>query len=138
MEITEIASLTPVAPQLNELDLQDQALRDQLIGRRRHLGSLALKFYHMGGTWGDLFKGAGFHVQNCRHNGPLGRHSSVLEAGLRDGPPMFNHERFRRPCRGFGKGDFNTTPGYIVHDLCNLAGDYLVRIGKGEKIETRG
>ena len=60
------------------------SLRAELRGRRRHLGNLALKFFHRGASWDDLgrflkdffeeqhFKGVGFSVQECRHNGPSG------------------------------------------------------------------
>lgn len=136
----------PAAAPLLADDYIDPTTRAELVGRRRHLGNLALKFYRRGGTWGDLgrflkgffdgherFKGKGFHIQDCRHTS--GRHGRIIQDGLRAGNPVFADIKFRRPCMGFGKGDFNTTPGYIVHDLCNRAADYLSSIGKGRLLE---
>ena len=86
---------------------------DDYQGRRKHLGRLALIFYHRRGSWQDLgnflealferpnpaFKGKGFHVQSCRHS-PGGLHYDTLQAAAvaQPGHPVFNHERYWRVC----------------------------------------
>jgi hypothetical protein len=114
-------------------------------GRKKHLGRLALVFYHRGATWQDLGtfledlfsgalhkKGKGFHVQKCRH-APSGRHYGVLQSAAQapDQYPMFNHDRYSHPCLSFGKGERGKATGMIVSDICTRARVFLESIGKG-------
>lgn len=123
------------------------------VGRGKHLGRLALVFYHRAATWkefGDfleaLFNGRLhrrannlFREQKCRHN-VSGRHHTVLQASAldQDQYPMFNHYRYSQYCLSFGKGDKNKNPGFVVSDTCQKARDYLAGIGKGVKIRGLG
>ena len=59
----------------------------------------------------------------------------MIQAGLRAGLPVFNSNRFKQPCRGFGQGERNKSPGFVAHDLCIRAEQYLERVGKGKKLE---
>lgn len=122
---------------------------EELSGRRKHLGRIALIFYHRGGTWQDFglflerfFAGSlhvkktgtvYFHEQKCRRN-TSGRHHAFLQSGRTqpDQYPMFNHERYSRPCLSFGKGEEGKNTGFVVSDVCTRARKFLESIGKGE------
>jgi hypothetical protein len=131
----------------------DPSPGEDFVGRKKHLGSLLLPFYHRGATWGDFgrflevfFRGdlhvrkGGhllFHEQKCRHNSG-GKHFSALD-NSRKFPqeyPMFNAVRYTRPCISFGKGEVGKNPGFIVFDTVLKAKAFLESINKGEKIEN--
>lgn len=123
------------------------------VGRGKHLGRLALVFYHRGGTWkdfggflnalfnGDLHQKGGnlFVEQKCRHN-VSGVHHVALQSAAQspDQYPMFNHYRYAQPCLSFGKGDKNKNPGFVVSDTCQKARMFLASIGKGVKLRGTG
>jgi len=125
----------------------DSAGGEDPLGRSKHLGRLAQIFYHRGATYSDLgtfldllFQGhilkerkgsKGFFVQGCRH-GPPGEHHVYLHDPANAG--VFNHERYRRGCLSYGKGEHKKNPGIVVHSICARAREYLEGIGKGEKL----
>lgn len=123
-------------------------------GRGKHIGDLLLPFYHRGACWQDwgtfldeLFKGnlhvkksnhLGFHDQQCRHHPVVGQHRAVMDEAR--GPkseqyPTLAHHRFGRPCRAFGAGEINKTPGFVVADTVVKAKAFLKQVGKGGKLE---
>jgi len=124
---------------------------DYMEGRGKHLGQLGLVFRHRGGTWGDfgqflrtLFSDSPSRgavattapvIIDCRHN-PGGRHHPILTASTQNPQayPMFNHERYSRPCTGLGSFELGKNPGWVVADLCTRAQRFLQSIGKGGTI----
>lgn len=128
--------------------------RDELVGRGKHLASLAQVFRHRHGTWADfglflkqLF-GEGQGTTSavtapsqvpCRHNHG-GRHHALLRASIEEplSYTMFDHERYRRPCVSIGSFDINKNPGLVVTDLCVKANRFLLSIGKGDEAGPAG
>lgn len=128
--------------------MADDSSLEDATGRRKHLGRIAPIFYHRGATWGDFgcflenfFRGnlhvkktgtVYFHEQKCRHNAS-GCHHALLQSSreLPDQYPMFNHERYTRPCLSFGKGEEGKNMGFVVSDVCTRARKFLESIGKG-------
>jgi hypothetical protein len=126
------------------------------VGRTKHLGQLALVFKHRHGTWSDfgqflkhLFQDsprAGriatvplVRMVACRHNDG-GRHHTILTdcAQNPSNYPMFNHERYTRPCISIGAFEDKKNPGLVVADLCTKAKDFLLSIGKGDPRQESG
>lgn len=125
-------------------------------GRSRHLAELAMVFRHRHGTWADfgqflkaLFGDAPHngeieqvpvhHLSQCRH-APAGRHGGVLlqVAQAPSSYPMFDHERYTRPCFGIGSFEQGKNPGLVMDDVCSKAAFFLRSIGKGDPDETSG
>ncbi|KAL7805340.1 hypothetical protein V8C26DRAFT_417977 [Trichoderma gracile] len=109
--------------------------RLEMTGRRKHLGDIALVFKHRGATWLDfgqflkgLFEGQGSGAVEvrCRHNSG-GLHHGVLADALRDPAayPMFDHERYGRPCIAIGTWEEGKNPGLVVADLCAKAAAFI-------------
>jgi len=126
-------------------------------GRRKHLGQLALVFKHRHGSWadfgqflkaifGDLPSSSQIATISqtrriiCRHNAG-GRNYDALVAAAH-GPvlqrPVFNHERYTRPCVTIGSFEEKKNPGLVVADLCNKANRFLQSIGKGDPEASTG
>ena len=126
------------------------------IGRRKHLGQLALVFQHRHGTWTDfgqflkhIFSDSPQYgsignvsqpvVPACRHN-PGGKHNPVL-ADCKQNPdryPAFDHERYTRPCISVGAFEEKKNPGLVVADICAKAKTFLLSIGKGDPRQATG
>jgi hypothetical protein len=124
-------------------------------GRRKHLGELALVFRHRHGTWADfghflraLFRDTseqpleGAPVMRdcgCRHTSG-GVHYPVLQA-VAANPllyPMFDNERYTRPCISIGAFEDKKNPGLVMDDVCQKASKFLKSIGKGDPDEPSG
>lgn len=129
--------------------MEGDGLGNDQVGRVKHLGQLAMVFRHRHGNWADFgnFLKLVFSsdqqegtraalvpaLVNCRHN-PGGKNWAVLEeASVNPGAyPMFDHERYSRPCISVGVFDDKKNPGLVVADLCNKARRFLSSIGKGD------
>jgi len=123
------------------------------VGRAKHLYSLLRVFQHRNGSWGDFGRflesiftdpsqgGRGLSATQitCRHNSG-GKHYGVLAAAAAqpENYPMFDHERYRRPCISTGAFEDGKNPGLVVADLCEKAGQFLSRIGKGDPEGYKG
>lgn len=120
-------------------------------GRYKHLGQLALVFKHRHGSWRDFGQFLKFIFGDlpgstqtatvlpireviCRHNNGGKHYESLL--GAAQGPlserPVFNHERYFRPCISTGAFEEKKNPGLVVADLCIKASRFLLSIGKGD------
>lgn len=75
----------------------------------------------------------------CRHNSG-GKHYEALVAAAAqpESYPMFDHERYRRPCISTGAFEDGKNPGLVVADLCEKAGQFLSYIGKGDPEGHKG
>ncbi len=135
--------------------MSDVGAGNDYIGRRKHLGQLALVFKHRHGTWYDfgqflkhLFSDSPrigriatipLVTVACRHNSG-GRHHATLTDYTRNPQkyPMFDHERYTRPCISIGAFEDKKNPGLVVADLCTRAKDFLLSIGKGDARQETG
>jgi hypothetical protein len=125
-------------------------------GRYRHLGQLALVFRHRHGTWEDLGQFLKHLFSDsprygvvataprrvpvaCRHNSGGKHHHTLTDvAQYPENYPMFNHERYTRPCFGIGAFEDQKNPGLVVADICSKASRFLLSIGKGDQSEVSG
>lgn len=131
--------------------MSEQQTRDNPVGRSKHLGELAVIFKHRHAKWHhfadflrEIFEDgtvagpdadctpSGLDVIPCRHN--VGGRNHAALSSARRGPyrSSFDHVRYERPCVSAGTFDENKNPGFVVHDLCVKAVQFLARNNVGD------